>query len=146
MTPSTCSADIDRPAIEVFAYATDPSRFHEWQRGVVSGHMDTDNGPRIGDRCVMVRRIGFATRPSTSQLVHLDPPRTWRVHGIDGPIRATVDVTVERLTPNRSHLTINVDFEGHGIGALLVPIVRRQARAEMPNNIAHLKARLEHDI
>ena len=29
MRTSTVSADIDRPAPEVFAYATDPSRFHE---------------------------------------------------------------------------------------------------------------------
>jgi len=44
----------------------------------------------------------------------------------------------------RSRLTIAVDFEGHGIGKLLVPlVVRRQARAEMPGNIAKLKKRVE---
>ena len=31
------SIDIERPANEVFAYATDPTKFHEWHRGVVSG-------------------------------------------------------------------------------------------------------------
>ena len=44
----------------------------------------------------------------------------------------------------RSRLTIEVDFEGHGIGKLLVPLaVRRQARNEMPINILALKKRLE---
>jgi hypothetical protein len=41
-------------------------------------------------------------------------------------------------------VTIELDFEGHGIGKLLVPlVVRRQARAEMPTNMRSLKERLE---
>lgn len=34
---TTTSIDIDRPAEQVYAYVTDPSQFHEWQQGVVSG-------------------------------------------------------------------------------------------------------------
>jgi hypothetical protein len=35
----------------------------------------------------------------------------------------------------RSRLTITVDFTGHGIGKLLVPLmVRPEARKEMPDN------------
>ena len=45
MAPIVTSAEIDRPAAEVFAYATDPARFSEWQQGVVDGHMD---GPADG--------------------------------------------------------------------------------------------------
>jgi hypothetical protein len=41
-------------------------------------------------------------------------------------------------------VTIELDFEGHGIGKLLVPlIVRRQARNEMPANCRKLKQQLE---
>jgi hypothetical protein len=41
-------------------------------------------------------------------------------------------------------VTIELDFTGHGIGKLLVPlIVRRQAASEMPPNIKRLKQRLE---
>ena len=29
---TTVSIEVDRPAEDVFAYATDPSRFHEWQQ------------------------------------------------------------------------------------------------------------------
>jgi len=55
------------------------------------------------------------------------------MRGIDGPIRANADVTVEPLTDTRSRLTITINFEGHGIGKLLVPlVVEREARKEMP--------------
>jgi hypothetical protein len=48
------------------------------------------------------------------------------------------------LTTNRSRLTIAVEFEGHGIGRLLVPlVVRREARKEVPANLATLRQRLE---
>jgi uncharacterized protein YndB with AHSA1/START domain len=141
--PILATAEVDRPAEEVFAYATDPARFPEWQAGVVSGHMD-GVGTGVGARCISVRRIGGAERASTSELVHVDPPRTWSVRGIDGPIRAAVDVTVEPISAKRSRVSIGVDFIGHGIGKLLVPlVVRREALKEMPANLVRLKDRLE---
>ena len=143
MPPIVATAEVDRPAEDVFAYATDPACFGEWQAGVVSGHMD-GGGTRLGARCTTVRRIGGAERASTSELVHLDPPRTWSVRGADGPIRAAVDVTVEPLGEDRSRVSIAIDFAGHGIGKLLVPlVVRREAAKEMPANLARLKERLE---
>jgi hypothetical protein len=93
---------------------------------------------------VTTRRIGGANRASTSELVHIDPPKIWGVRGIDGPIRAAVEVLVEPVTGSRSRLTISVDFTGHGIGKILVPLmVRPEARKEMPGNLAALKQRME---
>src|SRR5215470_6852840 len=148
MPPIVTSADVERPAAEVFAYATDPARFSEWQKGVVDGHMDSPSmgaqALAVGAKCVTTRRIAGADRPSTSELVRIDPPRTWSVRGTDGPIRATVDVLVQPLADSRSRLTISVDFTGHGIGKILVPLmVRREARKEMPDNMAALKQKME---
>jgi hypothetical protein len=148
MAPIVTSADINRSADEVFAYATDPSRFSEWQKGVVDGHMDSPaNGtgtPAVGAKCVTTRRIGGADRASSSELTHIEPPKAWGVRGTDGPVRANVEVLVQPLTNSSSRLTISVDFTGHGIGKILVPLmVRREARKEMPENMAALKQRVE---
>src|SRR5260370_25433488 len=43
----------------------------------------------------------------------------------------------------RSRVTIDVDFEGHGIGKLLVPLVRWLGRKDSPTNCRNLKERLE---
>jgi len=40
MSAIVTSTEVERPAAEVFAYATDPTRFREWQKGVVDGRMD----------------------------------------------------------------------------------------------------------
>ena len=142
MPPITTSADIERPAEEVFAYVTDPRTMSEWQQGCVSGHMD---GPdtHVGSKCTTVRNIGGRERESTSEITEYEPPRRWADRGIDGPVRAKVAVTV---VPNgsSSRLTIDLDFTGHGVGRLIVPLfVRRQAAREMPENMRRLKARLE---
>jgi hypothetical protein len=146
-SPIITTTEVAKPATQVFTYATDPTRFHEWQEGVVDGHLDKPGPPQPGAKCLTIRRIGWANRAVTSELTHIDPPRTWGVRGIDGPIRATVDLTVDSLTETHARLTIAVDFEGHGIGKVLVPlVVRPQARKEMPRNLATLKRRIEMEL
>jgi uncharacterized protein YndB with AHSA1/START domain len=144
MAPVIASTVVDRPAAQVFAYATDPAHFREWQQGLIEGHLDPPGPAQVGSKCLTTRRIGGANRVVTAEVTRIDAPRTWGVQGIDGPIRAAVDVTVEPLTENSSRLTIAVDFDGHGIGKLLVPlIVRRQAQKEMPANVEALKRHVE---
>lgn len=138
------TTELDCPPEIVFDYVTDPRRFAEWQQGVVSGHMESDERAGAGARCVTRRKVGFVTRDFTSEVTHVDRPRAWGVRGIDGPVRAVVDVLVEPLDGGaRTRLTIGVDFEGRGLGAVLVPlVVRPQAAKEMPANLERLKARI----
>src|SRR5579871_2618272 len=116
----------------------------EWQQGCVSGHMDAPT-TRVGSKCATIRSIGGREREVTTEITEYDPPRRWADRGIDGPIRAIVAVTVQPVGDGaRSQLTIDLDFAGHGIGRLLVPlVVRRQAAKEMPENMQRLRRRLE---
>ena len=145
MAPIVHSVEISRRPEDVFAYVTDPSRLAEWQESVVSSRLE-GAGPRaVGSRVTVTRRIGRGERTMTAELTELSPPGSWAVRGIDGPIRGNVNGTVEPLDGGaRSRVTISLDFEGHGIGKLLVPlVVRRQAQKEMPKNQQNLKERLE---
>jgi uncharacterized protein YndB with AHSA1/START domain len=144
MAPIITGVDIARPPGEVFTYVTDPARFDEWQAGVVSGHIEGDGGPAVGARCITTRRVGGAKRTFTSEITQFDPPGNWAVRGIDGPIRAAVGVTVEpRQDGEQSHVTISLDFSGHGAGKLLLPVVEWQARKEAPQSCQKLKQRLD---
>jgi uncharacterized protein YndB with AHSA1/START domain len=144
MAPIVSTAEVSRPAEEVFAYVTDPSTFPEWQNGVVRGHMN-ESPTRVGSQCTTVRNIGGREREVHTTITDYDPPRRWADRGVDGPIRAIVEVLVEPIADgSQSRVTINLDFTGHGIGRLLVPlVVRRQAAREMPENMKRLKQRLE---
>ena len=144
MAPIVSTAEVSRPAEEVFAYVTDPSTFPEWQSGVVRGHMN-ESPTRVGSQCITVRNIGGREREVHTTITDYDPPRRWADRGVHGPIRAIVEVLVESIADgSQSRVTINLDFTGHGIGRLLVPlVVRRQAAREMPENMRRLKQRLE---
>ena len=144
MAPIVAEVNVSRPPREVFAYATDPSRFSEWQSGVVSGHIEGDGPARVGSKCVMTRRVGGAMRTSVSEVTQVNPPLAWAVRGLDGPVRADVSLTVDAIDGGgASHVTIWLDFHGHGAGAILLPLIIREARREMPRSCRNLKRRLE---
>lgn len=145
MAPIVNSIEISRRPEDVFAYQTDPSRFTEWQEAVVSARR-LDEGPlQAGSKLTMTRRVGNRQRTLTSQLTSYDPPRSYSFRGIDGPVRPMGKCVFDPVGDGeRTRFTFEIDFEGHGIGKLLVPlVVRRQARSEIAQSHAALKARLE---
>src|SRR6266508_3467588 len=66
---------------------------------------------------------------------------------VGGPVTAIAKGAIEPLDDGmRSRVTIALEFEGHGIGKLLVPLViRRQARKQLPKNEQKLREVLEHE-
>ncbi len=144
MAPIVTSIEVACPVEKAFAYVIDPATMPEWQQGCLRGHLDSDK-THVGSRCTTVRRIGGREREVTTEITEYDPPYRWADRGIGGPIRAVVAVTAEPLDGgSRSRVTIALDFIGHGVGKVLVPlVVRRQAANEMPDNMRRLKDRLE---
>ncbi|MGC9536618.1 SRPBCC family protein [Streptomyces sp. UG1] len=145
MTVIRESIDVDRTPAEVYAYMTDFSHLPEWQLSAVSAE-PLDEGPlHTGSRVKVTRRIGNRQIPMTVQFDELDPPRSWDLHGIDGPVRPRTHGEIEPLDDGqRSRVTIDIDFEGHGLGKVLVPlVVRPQVRKELPRDEQLLKDRLE---
>jgi carbon monoxide dehydrogenase subunit G len=112
----------------------------------LSVHKEKEGPAVVGSRFKTDRRFGVVKRTMTSEVRELEPPRSWSIRGVDGPVRANVDVTVEPSDGSaHSRVTVNLDFEGRGlVGKLLVPLyVRPQARKAAPESGKHLKERLE---
>jgi uncharacterized protein YndB with AHSA1/START domain len=145
MPPIVSNVEIARPPDEVFAYATDPSRFAEWQDDVVRVRIEGGHPPSVGSRFTTTRRIGRVEHSSTQEITELSPPRSWAAHGVDGPLRASASIAVEPLDDGtRSRVTFALDFQGRGMGKLLVPdVVRQLALKGAPTSYRNLKERLE---
>jgi carbon monoxide dehydrogenase subunit G len=141
------SIEIARPPEDVFSYATNFSHFPEWQGGVVSVRPEGNAPLTVGSKAVVVRQLGPRKLEGTEEITELRPPRTWTVRGVGGRVKATARGTVESLEDGaRSRVTIALEFEGHGIGKLLVPLViHPQARRQLPKNEQRLKERLERE-
>lgn len=145
MAPIVSTIEVTRPPEEVFAYVTDPTRLREWQEGVVSARMEDGTPPAAGSRFTTTTRIGGTEQVSTLEITELSAPRVWSVRGVDGPVRVKVTVTVEPLPGDQgSRVTVALDFDGHGPGRMLVPlVVRPQAARQAPRSCQRLKERLE---
>ncbi|KMO97571.1 SRPBCC family protein [Streptomyces roseus] len=139
------SIDISRTPEDVFDYVTDPTRLPEWQDSAVSARPLQGTPLHVGSKTVVTRRLGRREFPMTMQVTELDRPRSWHVRGIGGPVRGDVRGTIEPLDGGkRSRLTLDLDFEGHGIGRVIAPlVVKPHARKEMPRDEEMLKHLLE---
>ena len=97
MPPIVLTIEIAHPPDEVFSYVTDPSRFSEWQEDASRGRLEGGGPPGVGSRFTTTRRIGSAERTTTSEITEITLPRSWAAHGVDGPVRPIMHVTVAPL-------------------------------------------------
>jgi uncharacterized protein YndB with AHSA1/START domain len=65
MEPIVSTIEIDRPPDEVFAFATDPTRFPDWQKDVVSVEME---GKGVGALFTTTRQIGPAKQTIVQEI------------------------------------------------------------------------------
>src|SRR5437868_6093705 len=91
MAPLVSIVEIARPPHEVFAVVTDITRFAEWQPDVVRVEL------RDGSRLATTRRMSGGERTIVQQITRDEPPTTWEVRGVEGPIRAHAAITVEPI-------------------------------------------------
>ena len=136
MTPFVSTIEVSRRPEQVFAYATDPLHFTEWQPDVVSVRMLSDS------RFATIRRMTGGRRTIVQEITRNQPPHAWAARGVAGPIRPHATITVEPAADG-SKVTFTLDFEGHGIGVPLIPLVRRQAEKAAPTSYRNLKRLLE---
>ena len=128
------SIDISRPPEEVFS--TRPTL-----RTSPSGREASCPRARrampftVGSEAVVTPARSALASCWTEEIADLNPPRSWAVRGVGGPLTAIAKGTIEPLDGGeQSRVTIAIEFEGHGIGKILVPLVSRQARKQLPRN------------
>lgn len=140
----THSVEINRRPEDVFAYLDALDRHGEWQDNIVRTEVHTEGPTRVGTRALDVRKIGGREQSVPYEITEHDPPHRSAFRGVAGPIRPVGTLTVDSLDDGtRSRVTIDFDLRGHGIGVLMAPLARRQARAEIAKGQAKLKEVLE---
>jgi uncharacterized protein YndB with AHSA1/START domain len=138
MAPLVTSIEINRPPAVVYAYATDPAHFPDWQADVRRVEVHP------GGRFTTVRRIAGADRAMLQEITEDAAPCRWAARALGGAVRPAATVTVEPLDGGRrSRATFTLDFTAGGVADLLVPALRRIAAAVAPRSYARLKALLE---
>jgi uncharacterized protein YndB with AHSA1/START domain len=143
----TYSIEIDRPPEDVFAYLDQPERHGEWQTQIVSAKVEGDGPVGVGTRVRETRKIGGRVQDTSYEITEHEAPRRSSFRGTAGPVRPVGTVIVEPLGDgSKSRVSLEFDLVGHGMGALIVPVARMQAKKEIPKAQEQLKARLESGV
>jgi uncharacterized membrane protein len=138
------SVDINRSPEEVFAYLDQLDRHGEWQEAIIEVKVETDGPTRVGSRATDTRKVPGGPRGFTYEVTEHDPPRRVAFRGLNGPVRPVGTVVVEPLGDgSSSRLTLEFDLQGHGLGKLVAPFARMDARRTIPKDHQRLKERLE---
>ncbi|MCF3131653.1 SRPBCC family protein [Streptomyces olivochromogenes] len=137
---------VDCTPEDVWAYVIDPSHLPEWQLGTVSAEKLDEGDLGLGSLLRVIRHVGTHEVPMTMEVTEYEPPHIWGMRGIDGPVRGLVRGEITPIDGGRrARVSMDLDFEGHGFGKVLLPLlVRPQARKELPRNEQLLKDHLEH--
>jgi uncharacterized protein YndB with AHSA1/START domain len=135
--------EIERTPEAVFGYATDPLKFPEWQPDVVSVEWEGPGG-RVGSRFVTRRKVPGGIQSYTQEVVEHIPFRSWAVKGVEGMLRPSARVLVEPIHDGaHARATFSLEYEGHGAGRFLVPLVERMTPKQASRSYARLKEILE---
>jgi uncharacterized protein YndB with AHSA1/START domain len=144
MKAITGSITIARTPDEVFAYSADLARRREWQPTVQDVVAENAGPMQVGSRVRETRRVTGGPRKFGWELTAYDRPRSWAFRGTDGPVRP---VGAMRFSPSNGGAETRVEFEiafrGRGAGTILALLARRDARKQVPRELAQLRARLE---
>jgi uncharacterized membrane protein len=144
LAPIIDTVEIARSPEDVFRYLDQLDRHHEWQSQIVEVKTTTERPTRAGTRATEIRRVPGGPREFTYELTEHDPPHKVSFRVVNGPVRPFGTVRVEPLDGgSRSRVTLELDFEGHGLGKLIAPLARRDAAKQVPKDQARLKERLE---
>jgi uncharacterized protein YndB with AHSA1/START domain len=138
------SIEIARSAEDVFEYSADPTHRSEWQDSVRDTEITTPGPVGMGTRVREIRAVTGGDRTVEWEYARFEAPSAWGFKGVNGPVRPVGVITFTELPGTEStRVDMEIDFEGSGLGRLLVPLARRDARKQMPADLSSLKRRLE---
>lgn len=142
MIQFTIETHIERPASDVFAYATDPDKLATWQTNTVSA-VPLDDGPLIvGNRLREVHRApGGKELESVVEVSEYERDRTFALRVVEGtPVHL-------RMTFEPTDAGTLVRFGAHGrLGSamrLAEPLLQRTLKRQFTRQCATLKQVLE---
>jgi uncharacterized protein YndB with AHSA1/START domain len=137
------SATIDQPVDRVFDYVSSPENDPTWVPASLRHQMLSPAPMRLGsiteeDVWFLGRRIRYAW-----QITHYEPPSTFSLRSISGPIPATIGVLLEPLDGGRTKVILLGEVQLRGVYKPMELVMRLVAKRQFGTQLRTLKNLLE---
>lgn len=141
----TVSAEIGRPLEQVAAYTSNPDNDTRWYVRIREVTWLDERPPQVGTRVARVayflgRRLAY-----TYRIERWEPGVELEMRALDGPFPMTTTYRWERLGESRTRMSITNAGGPEGFFGLATPLLARQVRSALVEDLAKLKALLEGD-
>jgi uncharacterized protein YndB with AHSA1/START domain len=136
------SITINRPAEQVFQFATDYASVAQWSVGVIDAAITSPDGMRVGATFRWVAQIVGQKMETKGEITAYDPPHAsaWKSSG--GPFPVSGSLTCEAVAGG-TRVTQTVDAEPGGFFKLAEGLLMKQVQGQWDESLKKLKQVLE---
>ena len=134
---------INRPCVEVAAYAGDPSHAPQWYVNIESVQWRTPEPVAVGSRMDFVARFLGRRLAYTYEVVEFVPGERLVMRTAQGPFPMETTYTWADAGPGRTLMTLRNRGEPAGFKRVGAPVMARAMRRANEKDLARLKQLLE---
>lgn len=134
---------IERPSVEVAAYAGDPANAPSWYVNIESVEWETPPPLAVGSRMAFVAQFLGRRLAYTYEVAELVPGQKLVMRTAQGPFPMETTYAWEALSEGSTRMTLRNRGEPSGFSKLAAPIMAGAMRRANRKDLAQLKALLE---
>jgi uncharacterized membrane protein len=134
------SAEIPRPAVEVFAFLSNLENLPRWQSCVLRAELTTPEPIGVGSKAVVERRMFGQQIVADLAVTSYEPPHRVVLETEASGVSVEASVEVEELDNGRSRVTFGMATQATSFFMKAVePMVAEAAEADIEASLARLK-------
>ena len=144
-TGFSATTTIERPISEVFAFLANGENDRKFSPRVQEIRNATDGPPGVGTVFESTVKDAGMTSRRQFELTEFDEPRRirWTERSKNSITVPNGGYDLEPSGDGATRVTIFNDFEGHGLGKVILPLARRAARKDADAFAGRIKAAVE---
>jgi hypothetical protein len=134
---------VERPLVEVAAYAGDPDNAPEWYANIQSVEWKTPKTLDVGSKMTFVAKFLGKRLEYTYELVEVVPGDRLVMRTAEGPFPMETTYTWEAVGERRTRMTLRNRGEPVGMFRVAAPVMALAMRRATSKDLARLKSILE---
>lgn len=137
------SIEIERPRVEVAAFAGDPGNATSWYENIKSVEWETEPPVAVGSRMAFVAQFLGRRLAYTYEVLELVPGERLVMSTAQGPFPMTTTYTWEDTAAGGTRMTLRNAGEPSGFAKVGAPMMARAMRRANEKDLERLKTLLE---